>query len=421
MATNPMAGLFKTPEQVRAEQEQALMDQGSLSAGMLLKQPTRSGLAAGILGQGAAAAQYMPKAADRFVKGMMGAAGGIAGLAGNEQAQAALQQAQRSPEELKALRLQNIMKQSKGDIKKLKAAAAGLIEQGDPSSAYAVMQVAKDLETETDSLNILDTNDQKNIAAIAKYKYGCDINDPECYAKSQQDWIDQKRENAKELVGYKGLVNKRKEMLDVRDSINTANNALKILDGGDVNIGSFPSTRQGIMKLMATMFPSWELANETVARTDLLISQTKTLAGQLLASGMFGDGTAISDKDKETAEKIAGASETLTPLAMKEILEFNAKVQSKKLNAFNQRLNKYNPEFFARTVEGSPEAFMVEIPPVYVPKNIGQPAEPEKEYKLFNDMMFEVPVGSQLGKIKDKLVYKLNGEYFDATTGEPIK
>jgi hypothetical protein len=419
MATNSMAGLFKTPEQVRAEQEQALMDQGSLSAGMLLKQPTRSGLAAGILGQGAAAAQYMPKAADRFVKGMMGAAGGVAGLAGNKQAQAALQQAQRSPEELKALRLQNIMKQSKGDIKKLKSAAAKLIEQGDPSSAYAVMQVAKELETETDSLNILDTNDQKNIAAIAKFKYGCDIKDPECYAKAQADWIAQKRENPMENTGYKNLNARKDEASAAARAIEQTNSALRTLDSGEVNVGSFANTRQGAMKLVSSVFGIPE-GKETVARTALLLSQVKQLGGELLASGMFGEGTAISERDLRTALEIAGASESLTPESMKTILEANAKMQMVKIQKHNDRLKNYSEEFWGRTPEGGPDAFYVQTPELYKAENVGTDKKPKMKQVIFNDMMFEIPEGAQAGQIKGRLVYKLNGKYYDVNTGEVL-
>ena len=39
---------------------------------------------------------------------------------------------------------------------------------------------------------------------------------------------------------------------------------------------------------------------------------------------------------------------------------------------------------------------------------------------IFNDMMFPIPKGAVAGKIKGKLVYKLNGEYYDANTGEKL-
>jgi len=322
--------------------------------------------------------------------------------------------------------MQQKMAKAKGDYNGLMALGQELMRDGNMQDAYAVLTMAKELEPEAqEGVNALDTNDQKNIVAIAKYKYQCDINDPACYAKAQKDWINQKRENQMELVGYKGLKAKRDEMTQAKESIVQANNALKVLDSGDVNIGAFPNTRQGVMKLMATVFPSWEKANQTVANTDLLISQTKLLAGQLLSTGMFGDGTAISERDLATAERIAGASESLTPLAMKEILEFNAKVQQKKVQGFNQSLYKYNPEFFARTVEGSPENFMVEIPPVYQTKNIGVPKEKDpqegKQSVIFNDMLFTIPEKAQAGKINGRLVYKLDGKFYDMNTGEEIK
>lgn len=409
--------LLKTPEQVRQEQLAKLQQQGLQQAQLMTAGQTP------FANWGAGQIARMPEAMDRAVRMGGQAAGSLARAAGAApETVGMLRGIGVSPEERRAQEMQQKLAGAKGDYQGLMALGQELLQSGNAQDAYAVLQLAKELEPEAeDSVNILDTNDNKNIAAIAKYEMQCDINDPKCFAEARKRWIDQKRENAKELVGYKGLVKKREEMIKAVESINQSNNALAVLNSGDVNIGAFPNTRQGVMKLMATVFPRWEKANQTVANTDLLISQTKLLAGQLLSTGMFGDGTAISERDLATAERIAGASETLTPLAMKEILEFNAKVQQKKIQGFNQSLNRYNPEFFARTIEGSAENFMVTIPPVRSASNVGKPKEPETEQVIYNDMMFTIPKGAQAGKIKGRLVYKKDGKYYDMNTGELVE
>jgi len=169
MADSSIMGLFKTPEQVRAEQEQALMDQGRQSAGMLLQQPTRSGLAAGILAQGAAAAQYMPKAADRFVRGMAGAAGNVAGLFGNEEAKKALMQARMTPEERQAREQQAQMGKIAGskDPDAIEAYAQTLA-QTNPRAAEALMNRAAALRQAALDQRMAAAKEQEIIANTAK-------------------------------------------------------------------------------------------------------------------------------------------------------------------------------------------------------------------------------------------------------------
>ena len=417
--TNLMAGLFKTPAQVRAEQEQALMEQGSRSAGMLLKQPTRSGIAAGILGQGAAAAQYMPKAADRFVKGMLGAAGGVAGLAGNQQAQAALQQAAVSPEVQRAQQMQEKMAKAKGDYAGLMALGQEMLRSGDMQGAYAVLAMAKDLKPEVeDAVNTMDTNDMKNIAAIGANQFQCDVTkDPQCFARARDAYIELKRadtaQQKMEVFGYEGLSKKRDEAETAARSIRTANESLRILDSGTVNVGLLPKTKQGAYKLASELF-GWQEGKEVVTRTATLMASTKQLAGELLSSGMFGSGTAISERDLLTAQEIAGAADTLTPESMKQILELNAKMNKAKIEGYNKKLDRYSPEFYARTPEGVQEGFMVEAPDLYETKNLGveKDSKPETIPIFEGDMMFMVPKGATMGTYKGQRGYMLDGKFY---------
>jgi hypothetical protein len=103
--------MFKSPEQIRQEQQDKLLEQGRMSAGMLLQNNSNSptsGLANAIRGYGAGILQNIPRDADRLKRGMLGAAGEVAGLAGNEQGKQAFREAAMSPEERQAMESQRI-------------------------------------------------------------------------------------------------------------------------------------------------------------------------------------------------------------------------------------------------------------------------------------------------------------------------
>jgi hypothetical protein len=147
-----------------------------------------------------------------------------------------------------------------------------------------------------------------------------------------------------------------------RQNIMTSNDALKLIDEGRVILGSFAQTRKGAEKFVSQVFGIGD--KEAVSRTEQLMSKVRTLSAQMLASGMFGSGTGISERDLLEAKEIAGAAESLTPEGMAKILRMNAKMEELKLKQYNERIDRLDNSFWER-VPYDKDAYKVEAPELY--------------------------------------------------------
>jgi hypothetical protein len=391
MAQGLISDILKSPEQARLDDLQRLRDMGTISAQNLLTQsrPQYSPVAGSINALAANALQTMPENMNQAVRrGLMGI-GSAVGMASPE-AGKQIQQMGRSPNERKAQMLQQLIKKGGTDPAGLRSTARQLINMGMSAEAGKVLQLAKQMELKDASAG----NAEKNITFFAEKVLKCDPTDKECMNKAMQMAIDYKRSdtaaNQMTVQNYKKLNEEYKQAETSRENVLVANKSLQLLEEGKVNIGSFAKTRQGAMKLYSDLLKAADIPvkdeRETLARTEELMANTKRLAGQLLASGMFGSGTGISEKDLETAMQMAGASENLTPEGMKRILELNAKMERAKLMQYNKKLDRYSTAFWTRSPEGSKEAFMVGVPDIYQMKAMqGKP-------------IINVPKGATLGR-----------------------
>ena len=154
--------------------------------------------------------------------------------------------------------------------------------------------------------------------------------------------------------------------------LNTANDALRILASGDVNIGALPKTRQGALKLLEQALGLD--TDQSVERTELLMARVKKLGGEALASGMFGSGTAISDRDLITAMSIAGGDENLTPAGMEAILRANMAIDMHQLEKYNKRVNSLGQGFWDRSFY-SKDSYMLQAPEIFIPSFSPERAE----------------------------------------------
>jgi hypothetical protein len=414
---------FQTPEQIRKKQQEELLGRGQQNAAMLLQGNSggrNSGLANAIRSYGASLHPYIPQATEGLKRGMLEAAGYGAQAAGRPEMAEGFRQAAMSPEEARAAQMQEKLRKTKGDYAGLMALGQELLQSGDTAEAYSIMMLAKEMKPEAEEadINTMDTNDMKNIAAIGANEFGCDVRrDKQCFLKAKQSYIDLKRadtaQQKMEVFGYEGLNKRRDEAALAAQNINKANDALKLLDTEKVIVGAFAKTRQGAIKMASQLF-GWQEGKEAVANTALLMAETKTMAGELLATGMYGSGTAISDRDLKTVQEIAGADENLTPESMKFILEWNQKLNAEKIKRHNDRLGNYSEEFWGRTPEGGPDSFRVETPSLYKTQNVGATKEPEKisVYEESLDQYVEVPLGATVGTHNGKRGYALDGKFY---------
>lgn len=388
MAINLLSDILKTPEQIRQEELTALQQRGNVSAqSMLTGTPRYSPVAGSINALAANALQDMPASMSNVARsGMMGL-GSLVGAV-NPQVGQEIQQGARSPNERKAMALQKMISKGGTDAAGLRATARQLIQMGMAQEAAKLLELAKTMDVKEATQG----NAEKNINFFATKVLKCDPNDKACMEKAMKMAVEYKRgdtaANQMTVKGYEKLNEDYSQAETSRQNVMTANRSLQLLEEGKVNLGSFAKTRQGAQKFYTDLLNAVGIPvtdeREAVARTEELLANTKRLAGQLLASGMFGSGTGISERDLQTAMEMAGSSENLTPEGMKQILELNAKIERAKLMQYNEKLDRYSTAFWARSPEGSKEAFVVDVPELYQMKEMqGQP--------------FRIPSGATLG------------------------
>ena len=210
--------------------------------------------------------------------------------------------------------------------------------------------------------------------------------------KAYQMYIDSKRTDPMVTKTFERLETEYDKAINSVSTIKTTNEALRTLDSGRVIIGSFPKTRKGAEKLVEQVFGLD--SDGAVARTERLMSQTNKLAGQMLASGMFGSGTGISERDLITAQEISGASDTLTPEGMEQILRLNAKMERAQINTYNQRLDRFPESYWERSPIPK-ESYIVEIPEMY-------------------ENTFRIPEGAPQAKVDgtNVIIYQIDGEWY---------
>lgn len=213
---------------------------------------------------------------------------------------------------------------------------------------------------------------ERDISYFANEVIKCDLNDPKCRQDALEMAINYKRDDPTLKPAFEAAQTRIEESYDkatnARRQLNTINRSLALLDQGRVNIGSFAKTRQGAEKLYEQVLTAvgFEVTpDEAVARTEELVATTGALAAELLASGMFGAGTGISEKDLEFATQMAGASQNLTPEGMRRILKVNADIQRLAIDTHNQTLDRFSPKFWESSPFLGKEGYKVEAPAAY--------------------------------------------------------
>jgi len=339
--------------------------------------------------------------------------GSLAGLV-NPEAGQAIKESALSPQERRAKALNQLVAKSGGNAVGLRKTAAELIRSGNAGEAAGLLELANLMDGKVSTA-------EQNITYFAEKVIGCDPSDPKCLQDAMEMAIEYKRSdtaaNQMTVKSYEKLNEEYNKAETSRQNIMVANDSLRMLESGKVNIGSFAKTRQGAEKFYSQLLNSVGInvqsEAEAVARTETLMANTKRLAGQLLASGMFGSGTGISERDLQTAMEMAGAGENLTPQGMKQILELNAKIERAKLQQYNQKLGRYSGAFWNRTPEGSREAYVIDVPDIYEMKALQGEAPKMKEVTL-NDKVYTVPMGAEIGQdTKGNLLYRLNDKVYN--------
>lgn len=203
----------------------------------------------------------------------------------------------------------------------------------------------------------------------------------------------------------------KKEKRTMAESMRTANRAMKLIDSGKVNMGSFANTRQGFSKFFNMLGIT---SSESPALTDQFVAETASLVKDVLASGDFGAGSGLSDADREYAAKLAGGDIKMEPQAAYRILQIRARANQAKLNQWNAEVtgsdpdvvSPYSDDFFRRSGLNR-QSFKVDVPEVFQ-----RPVERMDTYEL--QSVYGVPAGVT---VKDIVKDAQGNLYFPSTDG----
>ena len=207
----------------------------------------------------------------------------------------------------------------------------------------------------------------QNLKFQAK-RIGCDLSDPACYEQAREQVIMLKRADtpagqiqvANVKLMNEGLVTAR----GLAERVGKIDKAFETLSGKDGKplVGTFSDMRTASAKFGELFGIS---NNKAVQATEALKSNNMALAGELLASGMFGAGTGISDRDMETALQMAGADMALSYDGMVRILQNLREQAIGKLNTYNKDINNTSNDLIDATGYNR-DRFVVPVPKPYV-------------------------------------------------------
>ena len=209
------------------------------------------------------------------------------------------------------------------------------------------------------------TNDQQNLEFQAKTVLNCNLSDPECYKKALENVVAIKRAEpgaGKILSGTVEKLNESRETaVTIRKRVSALDRASGILDGklgAKPIVGAAAGLRLGIDKF-ASLFG---ISNGSAAAVTELLQQNRIAdAAALLATGAFGAGTGISDRDLQSAFSIVGADMAVTADGLRMVFAQLRKEGIRDLKQYQQDVEGYDDEVF-KSARKKKSFFLIDIP-----------------------------------------------------------
>ena len=430
-----MAGLFdyQSPENMRAARLQPLLVSGAQMGqqpllSQLVSQMSNAGANIGAAGAGMLGLQLPEEAAQQRVKdimqgvgqddavGIRAAAEKFAGIGDQQRAQALTEQANSIDDRAMAIKKFNFDMKPKADkpsdIQTLLTERENFPE-GSPQRVFFDKRLAtltqdattgkaptthkfekgsetiyqqwdsaagawKELGRAPRSIGGQEPDSVQNLKFQAK-RIGCDLNDPACYEQARNEVIKLKRADTPAGQIQVANVTRMNESLTtargLSERVGKIDKAFETLSGKDGKplVGIFSDMKVASAKFGELFGIS---NNKAVQATEALKSNNMALAGELLASGMFGAGTGISDRDMETALQMAGADMALSYDGMVRILQNLREQAIGKLNRYNNDVNNTSNDLITATGYNR-DYFVVPVPKpfVNVPAAAGIPGQ----------------------------------------------
>jgi hypothetical protein len=208
------------------------------------------------------------------------------------------------------------------------------------------------------------------------------------------------------------LTEGRKTSKKLVESINSANRAMKLIDTGNLNMGSFANTRQGAARFFKYLGVT---DSESPVLTDQFVAETANLVKDVLSSGDFGAGSGLSDADREYAAKLSGGDIKMEPAAAYRILQIRAKANQAKVRQYNAGVmggegqDSFYTEDFWRRSGLNKGAYPVEAPSVY-----------QRPIARMDNWELQSIYGLPTTVTKDSLVKDETGNYYYSDGGAYI-
>lgn len=134
------------------------------------------------------------------------------------------------------------------------------------------------------------------------------------------------------------FVERRKSALDAQASIQSNDEALKLLNSGIVTgVGAdyIVQLGKGLQQI------GINLAGDAIANTEAFVATRAQEVGRIIK--LFGAGTGLSDADREFATRAAAGQISLTEASIRKILEINARASRAIIQAYNGDVAQIDP------------------------------------------------------------------------------
>ena len=200
-----------------------------------------------------------------------------------------------------------------------------------------------------------------------------------------------------------------------RTLILRSNTALKqIYDaeqrGDELYVGFAGTGRLGFQKFISLVL-GIDDQDQAATETEKLIANVSGLSAAKLATGDYGSGTGISDKDMEQAKIQAGASQNLNLASMKLILRANRAIDIVNLRNYETYLTEgVQPSLFA-SAQVNPSFYQVKVPEPWKSPEEKKEQTWESVAPTEGDFPMKDKNGIEVRRVNGRLEYK-NGTPF---------
>ena len=114
----------------------------------------------------------------------------------------------------------------------------------------------------------------------------------------------------------------------------------------DLMVGAGGGVKTQILKVFEAVGLGSSANSKSIADTEEFLALMGQGAAELIASGAFGAGTGISDRDLKTAQALLAADQGLDRKGMQLIVKLRAALETAKIQQYEEGLKGYKPDFW---------------------------------------------------------------------------